>query len=259
MGSGTQRSVGLFNGRAAASPTSSKLWKSAQVNGQIAVRSEDRAMPGKRPRTVPLVTGSNLRRAGSVKDLIQKFSGPEIGPPSPARSSASSPTECPGVRSESGTHVEESDLDSELTLPKRTLDTSTTSLSRGGREVATGQGPLPSTLVRPPVEGAQSHMEDASESEGPRISTACSSKSISENIGVLLNGSETVDGAGSVSPLVPDWSKTLLHHLPVHGHCAAMFVLHRNPPAWSVRSLSLSTIQCSLTCNHLASINPPSE
>lgn len=251
-----QRFIGLFNGHSPVSPTSPTPWKPVHANGKTVTRTEDRAGAGKRNRTVPLVTGSNLKRASSVKDLIQKFSGSESEQTSPARSAASSPTEPPAARRGSGTRVEESVLSSALTeVPKITVDTSAVSLSSGDGEETTGQGPLPSTRLTRPVEAAQSQKEQASVL--PQAPTDCTFKSISENKGGLLNGSVTVNGAGSVSPFVMDRSKTPHHHLPVFCQCATVyFALHGNPPAWSVCSLSLSPIRCTLTAI-TASINPP--
>ncbi|KAJ8338834.1 hypothetical protein SKAU_G00356200 [Synaphobranchus kaupii] len=201
-GSGMQRFINLFNGRSAVSPTSSGPWTGAHTNGKTAASSEDRVMAGKKNRTVPLATGSNLRRAGSVKDLIQKFSGSESGQTSPARSTASSPTESPGVSRGSETHGEESGLDSELTeAPEIALDTSVTSLSSGNGDETTEQGPLPSTRATPPVEDARSHEDE--DSGCPQISTDRDSKSISMNKGGLPNGTVTGGGAGLKSDFDP--------------------------------------------------------
>ncbi|XP_064163540.1 cingulin isoform X1 [Anguilla rostrata] len=197
-GSSMERFIGLFNGRSPVSPTSPTPWKLVHANGKTVARTEDRAGAGKRNRTVPLVARSNLKRASSVKDLIQKFSGSESEQASPARSAASPPTEPPAAQRGSGTRVEESDLSSALPeVPKITVDTSAVSLSSGDGEETAGQGPLPSTRLTRPVEEAQSQKEQASVL--PQAPTDCTFKSISENKGGLLNGSVTVNGAGSES------------------------------------------------------------
>ncbi|KAJ8402102.1 hypothetical protein AAFF_G00373370 [Aldrovandia affinis] len=187
-GSKMQRFISLLNGHATLSSKYPGGCKT-NANSKTFAGSEDGARARITNRTVPLVAGSKLRRAGSVKDLIQKFSGSENGQTSPTGSAASSPVGSPGIGGGSGTNVERSSSNSELIeVTKGTLDTSTTSLSNGDGQQADGQGPLP-IRVTSPVRGSQT----------PQLSTDSSS----ESKGGLPNGSLAGNGTGSESQFDP--------------------------------------------------------
>ncbi|KAG9354089.1 hypothetical protein JZ751_012213 [Albula glossodonta] len=182
-GCSMQRFMGLLNGRTVISSKSPGGGRSPNTNGKTFTGSDDRDRVGKTNRVVPLVAGSNLRRAGSVKDLIQKFSSSENNPTSPTRSATSSPT--PG---ETGTSTETNSLDSQL-------DTSAASFGNGDERKR--HCPIPSVKVTSPVDYEGGF-------QCPQAPTdSSSSRRIPNRKGGLPNGSVAGYGTGLESVFDP--------------------------------------------------------
>ncbi|XP_036385662.1 cingulin-like protein 1 isoform X1 [Megalops cyprinoides] len=205
VGHSAKSFTGLTNGHAAASSKSPGAQQSPNGDKKAHAYPVDGSKPGGANRTGSLVKGSNLKRSGSVKDLIQKFSGGENGQASPTGSMASSPTGSPvGAGDSSGKAALKSSSDSgPMEDRKGTLNRSASALANGdGGGGAPEPTPLPSIRVTPPARGTDPHSEGGTQCFGGSADSNAE-RDVSPGKGGPRDGSEPGYGMGSESDFDP--------------------------------------------------------